>query len=74
MVFRRHRYLLDAKLPARNTRASSKDFGAFCIYVKSLFFIYTVKPVLSGHSQRRPKIGIEDILSLNEGQKVCRML
>ena len=28
---------------------------------------YTVKPVLSGHSKRRP-------LSLNEGQKYCRML
>ena len=34
---------------------------------------YTVKRVLSGHS-KRPKIGIEDQLSLNAGQKYCRML
>ena len=39
------------------------------------FFIgSTVKPVLSGHSKRTPKIGFEDLLSLNAGQKCCRML
>ena len=27
----------------------------------------TVKPVLSGHSKRRPKIGFQDRLSLNAG-------
>ena len=32
----------------------------------------TVKPVLSGHSKRRPKIGFQDRLSLNEGRKYCR--
>ena len=31
----------------------------------------TVKPVLSGHSKRRPKIGFQDRLSLNAGQKYC---
>ena len=36
--------------------------------------IITVKPVLSGHSKRRPNIGFEDRLSLNEGLKYCRML
>ena len=35
---------------------------------------YTVKPVLRGHSKRRPKIGFQDRLSLNAGQKYCRML
>ena len=35
---------------------------------------YTVKPALSGHSKRRPKIGFQDRLSLNAGQKYCRML
>ena len=35
---------------------------------------YTVKPVLSGHSKRRPKIGFQDRLLLNVGQKYCRML
>ena len=34
----------------------------------------TVKPVLSGHSKRRPKIGFQDPLSLNSGQKYSRML
>ena len=33
----------------------------------------TVKPVLSGHSKRRRKIGFQDRLSL-AGQKYCRML
>ena len=36
--------------------------------------MYTVKPVLSGHSKKRPKIGFQDGLSLNAGQKYCRML
>ena len=35
---------------------------------------YTVKPVLSGHSNRTPKIGFQYQLSLNAGQKYCRML
>ena len=33
----------------------------------------TVKPVLSGHS-KKTKIGFQDRLSLNAGQKYCRML
>ena len=36
--------------------------------------ICTVKPVLSGHSKRRQKLLFQDLLSLNEGQKYCRML
>ena len=36
--------------------------------------MYTVKPVLSSHSKRRQKIGFQDRLSLNAGQKYCRML
>ena len=35
---------------------------------------YTVKPVLSRHSKRRPTIGFQDRLSRNAGQKYCRML
>ena len=34
----------------------------------------TVKPVLRGHLKRRRKIGFQDRLSLNAGQKYCRML
>ena len=34
----------------------------------------TVKPVLSDHSKRRPKIGVQYRLSLNAGQMYCRML
>ena len=37
-------------------------------------FWSTVKPVLSGHSKRRPNIGFQDQLSLNAGQKYCRIL
>ena len=33
--------------------------------------IYTVKPVLSGYS-KKTKIGFQDQLSLNAGQKYCR--
>ena len=36
--------------------------------------IYAVKPVLSGHSKKKTKIGFQDRLSLNAGQKYCRML
>ena len=35
---------------------------------------HTVKPVVNGHSIRRPKIGFQDRLSLNAGQKYFRML
>ena len=31
-------------------------------------------PVLSGHLKRSPKIGFQGGLSLNAGQKYCRML
>ena len=34
----------------------------------------TVKPVLNGHSLKDKKLGFEDQLSLNAGQKYCRML
>ena len=34
----------------------------------------TLKPILSGHPKRRPKIGFQDQLSLTAGQKYCRML
>ena len=34
----------------------------------------TVKPVLSSLSNRRPKIGFQDQLLVNAGQKYCRML
>ena len=37
-------------------------------------FTHTIKPVLSGHSKRRSKICFQDQLSLNAGQKHCRML
>ena len=48
----------------------------WCCYIlyKSLVAKYTVKPVLNGHSKRRSKIGFQDQLSLNAGQKYCRML
>ena len=36
--------------------------------------ISTVKPVLSSHTKRKPKFGFQHQLSLNAGQKYCRML
>ena len=44
-----------------------------CSYFMVLI-IDTVKPVLSGHSKRTPKIGFQYRLSLNACQKYCRML
>ena len=38
------------------------------------FVANTVKPVLSGHSKRRPKIDFQDLLSLNACQNYCRIL
>ena len=35
---------------------------------------FKVRYVLRGHSKRRPKIGFQNRLSLNAGQKYCRML
>ena len=35
--------------------------------------VYTVKLVLNGHSQKRPKIGFQDQLSLNAGPEVIKL-
>ena len=50
--------------------------GAKCLFFKfvSINFSNTVRPFLSGHPKRRPKIGLQDRLWLNAGQKYCRML
>ena len=39
-----------------------------------MYKAYTVKPVLSGYSKRRPKIDFKDRLSLNAGQKYSAIL
>ena len=41
---------------------------------KNIEIVNTVKPVLSGHSKRRPNIVYSDQFLLNAGQKYCRML
>ena len=46
----------------------------FQLHNSSVELEHTVKPVLSSHSKRRPKIGFQTRLSLNAGQKYCRML
>ena len=38
-----------------------------------IYFQYTLKPVLSGHSKRTQKIGFQYRLSVNAGQKYCKM-
>ena len=40
----------------------------------SYYFLNTVKPVYKTETLKRPKIGFQDQLSLNAGQKYCRML
>ena len=45
-----------------------------CLCYASIGKFNTVKPVLRGHSKRRPKIGFKDQLLFNAGQKYCRML
>ena len=42
-----------------------------CIFLLKIKFNTNV---LSGYSKRRPNIGFQDQLSLNAGQKYCRML
>ena len=44
------------------------------IHSKLHTLILYIKPVLSDYSKRRPKISFQDRLSLNAGQKYCRML
>ena len=53
---------------------SSGRLNATATACYSSLSYFTIKPVLSGHSNRRPKIGFQDRLSLNAGQKYCRML
>ena len=44
------------------------------VFIMKIKSFYSIKPVLRGHSKRRPKIGFQDPLSLNAGQKYCRIL
>ena len=57
-----------------DTLSTSSNIVCFCFsqLFKFSFFDITVKRVLSGHSKRTPKIGFQDLLSLNAGQKYCR--
>ena len=50
------------------TQKSPPFLSVQCIKTKT-----TVKPVFSGHS-KRPKIGFQDGLMLNAGQKYCSVL
>ena len=42
-----------------------------CGISQSNSLVFTVEPVLSGRSKRRPKIGFQDQLSLNECQSIA---
>ena len=61
--------LLHAHKNAETCAAACTALCMFYSFLKSI-----VKPVLSGHSKRRPKFGFHDRLSLNAGQKYCRLL
>ena len=50
------------------------DFSQTKRYKDPIISTPTVKPVLSGHSKRRPNIGLQDRLSLNADPNYCRML
>ena len=53
-----------------NSRALARGLSPIQAYNNLLITpacICTVKPVLSGHSKRRPKFGFQDQLSLNAG-------
>ena len=52
---------------------SPQDTKHYLLHFLPKIELNTVKPVLSSHS-KRPKLGFQDQLSLNAGQKYCRML
>ena len=63
--------------PEREQNYKFRKFTVVLTYTRMNFIgknSFTVKPVLSGHSKRRPKTGDQDRLSFNAGQKHCRML
>ena len=53
---------------------STQQGSNCCVMLKRIKIKYSVKPVLSGHSKRIPKISFQYRLLLNAGQKYCRML
>ena len=57
-----------AKMSPQDTQLNT----IMCIFLPKIK-LNTVKPVLSSHT-KRPKIGFQDQISLNAGQKYCRML
>ena len=59
---------------ATGFRSSAHLNSHSCVHTGKKPFVCTVKPVLSGHSKRRKNFGFQDRLSLNAGQKYCRML
>ena len=67
---RSHRQLIDC-IRSKDTDAliDAVDNG-----METIDKCSTLKPVLSGHSKRKQKIVFQDQLSLNAGQKYCRML
>ena len=66
------------KRHVENKHINQTDLGPFMCEICSKNFttskFFTVKPVVSRYSKRRPKIGFQDRLSLNAGQKYCKML
>ena len=56
-----------AKMSPQDTQLNT--FATFSSKLK----LNTVNPVLSGHSKRRPKLGFQNQILLNAGQKYCRM-
>ena len=69
------RRLLVGRGNTTDTRGRSGGFGLIGnVCVLSLESEIHIKPALSDHSKRTPKFGFQYQLSLNAGQKYCRML
>ena len=70
-------YMTASRLILLDPKLCEKSLSKFHCQIQGIMvmsLVFTVKPVLSGHTKRRPKIGFQDRFSLNAGQKYCRML
>ena len=61
-------------LPEMHSSLSLPNNGDLFVGMRRELKMNIVKPALSDHSNRRTKISFQDRLSLNAGQKYCRML
>ena len=73
-VISQHEKRYSGALVRFSDNSSGRRGLTFISFPADVHVHFTVKPVLSGHSKRRPKHGFQDQLSLNAGKKYCIML